>query len=60
MSFTIYYQLTEKGEREYSRVLLHTFAYLHQIQKQGIPEHCLKDITTINTLEYCYGSNTNL
>ncbi|WP_420207757.1 insulinase family protein [Chlamydia psittaci] len=60
VSFTIYYQLTEKGEREYSRVLLHTFAYLHQIQKQGIPEHCLKDITTINTLEYCYGSNTNL
>ncbi|QEM74114.1 insulinase family protein [Chlamydia abortus] len=60
VNFTIYYQLTEKGEREYSRVLLHTFAYLHQIQKQGIPEHCLKDITTMNTLEYCYSSNTNL
>ncbi|MEF9519756.1 insulinase family protein [Chlamydia crocodili] len=59
-NFTIYYQLTEKGEREYSKVLLHTFKYLHQIQKQGIPEYCLKDISTINALEYCYSSKTEL
>ncbi|WP_375793951.1 insulinase family protein [Chlamydia sp. 12-01] len=59
-SFTIYYQLTEKGEKEYSKVLLHTFEYLHQIQNQGIPGYCLKDISTINTLEYCYSSKTDL
>ncbi|AAP05553.1 insulinase family protein [Chlamydia caviae] len=59
-NFTIYYQLTEKGEREYSKVLLHTFKYLHQIQEEGIPAYCLKDISTINTLEYCYSSKTDL
>ncbi|BAE80975.1 insulinase family metalloproteinase [Chlamydia felis Fe/C-56] len=59
-NFTLYYQLTDKGEKEYSRVLLHTFECLHQIQKQGIPKHCLQDISKINTLEYCYSSKTDL
>ncbi|WP_348663115.1 insulinase family protein [Chlamydia vaughanii] len=59
-AFSISYHLTEQGEKEYSKVIQRTFEYLHHIQKQGIPEYCLDDISTINSLEYCYSSKAEL
>ncbi|AHK63443.1 insulinase family protein [Chlamydia avium] len=58
--FTIEYQLTDEGEKNYSDILMKTFAYLHYIQEQSIPNHCLNDISTMNALDYCYSSNTEL
>ncbi len=58
--FIIEYQLTDDGEKNYSEVLKKTFAYLHQIQKQGIPSYCLQDISAINALDYSFSSKTEL
>lgn len=58
--FIIEYQLTDIGEKNYSEILRKTFAYLHQIQKQGIPSYCLQDISAMNALDYSFSSKTEL
>ncbi|WP_100934179.1 insulinase family protein [Candidatus Chlamydia corallus] len=54
--FYISYQLTEKGDEHYSKVIDYTFQYLRYIQEHGIPSYTLEEISTINALNYCYSS----
>ncbi|WP_201456299.1 insulinase family protein [Chlamydia sp. 17-3921] len=58
--FYIYYELTQKGEENYSQILQYTFQYLQKIQQQKIPSYCAQELSTINALEYSYSSKTEL
>ncbi|ANH78751.1 insulinase family protein [Candidatus Chlamydia sanziniae] len=56
----IYYELTEKGDQDYSEVIFRTFQYFHYIQTKGIPDYCLEELSKMNALDYCYSSKSQL
>ncbi|SPN74064.1 Protease 3 precursor,protease3,coenzyme PQQ biosynthesis protein PqqF,Insulinase (Peptidase family M16) [Chlamydia serpentis] len=58
--FFISYELTEKGDQQYSKIIDLTFQYLQYIQEHGIPSYILEEISTINALNYCYSSKSPL
>lgn len=54
------FTLTEKGEENIASVIEHTQAYLRFLQEEGIPEFYLDERSSINTLNYCYGTRTEM
>ncbi|AAX51087.1 insulinase family protein [Chlamydia trachomatis] len=58
--FEILYKLTNKGEREYQRVLQLTFAFLDYVRHERLPAYSLPEIQKINSLEYTYSTQTEL
>lgn len=58
--FCIVYELTDKGEEEYEKVIGYTFAYMNYIKNQSMPLYCLEEISKINSWNYSYGPKIEL
>lgn len=60
VEFNIEIELTEKGDKEYLRVLEQCFTYLNYLQNESIPEYIFDEINITNTLEYEFQDHQDL
>lgn len=60
VEFNIEIELTEKGDKEYLRVLDQCFTYLNYLQNENIPQYIFDEINITNTLEYEFQDHQDL